>query len=429
MSAHDSREQYFLELVNRARMNPLAEAQRFGINLNDGLASGTISSAPKQVLAGNSLLNNAATGHSLHMLDVDRFEHSGIGDGTLGSRIADAGYVYNFAGENIAWNGSTGGFDPDKAIGAHHEMLFKSAGHRTNILSSNFDEIGIGAAAGVFRNDGTNFNGLMSTQNFGQPASGAFVTGVAYQDLTGDKFYSIGEGLGSIDVKLTKSGSQLVSTSTASAGGYAAKTTTTGSMELVFSDASLPVDVGARFTLSSTNVKIDLVGDYAIELNASATLIEGTRNAKLLGIESKSLYGNAYANKLEGNAGTNTLNGSAGNDMLIGRKGADKLTGGSGADKFHFSGVTEAGDSVTDFANGDHFCFSASGFGGLAKGDLSASAFRLGSKALDSNDRFVFNSANDTLYFDSNGSGSGGVITIAKLTNGFTLDHGDILIV
>ena len=30
-----------LELINRARMNPVAEAARFGISLNSGLAAGT----------------------------------------------------------------------------------------------------------------------------------------------------------------------------------------------------------------------------------------------------------------------------------------------------------------------------------------------------------------------------------------------------
>ena len=36
-------EQYFLELVNRARANPGGEAARLGIDLNQGLAAGTIS--------------------------------------------------------------------------------------------------------------------------------------------------------------------------------------------------------------------------------------------------------------------------------------------------------------------------------------------------------------------------------------------------
>ena len=40
-------EQYMLELMNRARANPSAEAARYGIDLNEGLPAGTISAAPK----------------------------------------------------------------------------------------------------------------------------------------------------------------------------------------------------------------------------------------------------------------------------------------------------------------------------------------------------------------------------------------------
>lgn len=50
-------EQYAIELVNRARLNPVAEAKRFGIGLNDGIADGTISNAAKQVLAPHQALD------------------------------------------------------------------------------------------------------------------------------------------------------------------------------------------------------------------------------------------------------------------------------------------------------------------------------------------------------------------------------------
>ena len=40
-------EQYMLELINRARANPAAEAATYGIDLNEGLSAGTISSAAK----------------------------------------------------------------------------------------------------------------------------------------------------------------------------------------------------------------------------------------------------------------------------------------------------------------------------------------------------------------------------------------------
>lgn len=53
--------QLTLELVNRARANPPAEAARHGIGLNDGLASADfISPPPKQPLAPDNSLMTAA---------------------------------------------------------------------------------------------------------------------------------------------------------------------------------------------------------------------------------------------------------------------------------------------------------------------------------------------------------------------------------
>src|SRR4051812_41214133 len=62
-------EQYVIELINRARANPAAEAKRLGIDLNEGLASGTISSAPRQPVAVNPYLTDAARDHSQWMID------------------------------------------------------------------------------------------------------------------------------------------------------------------------------------------------------------------------------------------------------------------------------------------------------------------------------------------------------------------------
>ena len=57
-------EQLSLELVNRARANPQAEATRFGIGLNDGLASpNLITASPKQPLTPESRLALSARRH------------------------------------------------------------------------------------------------------------------------------------------------------------------------------------------------------------------------------------------------------------------------------------------------------------------------------------------------------------------------------
>ena len=86
-------EQYLVELINRARANPAAEAARFGIDLNEGLPAGTISTAPKPPLAVNPFLTDAARGHSQWMLDHDVFSHTGAGGSTPTQRMQAAGYV------------------------------------------------------------------------------------------------------------------------------------------------------------------------------------------------------------------------------------------------------------------------------------------------------------------------------------------------
>ena len=60
MAEFSAQEQLMLELVNRARLDPNAEASRLGITLNQGIAAGSITAAAKQPLAGNALINDAA---------------------------------------------------------------------------------------------------------------------------------------------------------------------------------------------------------------------------------------------------------------------------------------------------------------------------------------------------------------------------------
>jgi serralysin len=98
-------EQYFLELVNRARANPGAEAARLGIDLNQGLGNGTIANTAKQPLAMNDLLNTSAQAHSDWMLATDTFSHTGANGSSPGDRMKAAGYGFTGSwawGENIS---------------------------------------------------------------------------------------------------------------------------------------------------------------------------------------------------------------------------------------------------------------------------------------------------------------------------------------
>src|SRR4051812_26073316 len=103
-------DQYLIELINRARMNPTAEAKRLGIDLNEGLTPGQISTAAKQPLAFDPDLTESARGHAKWMLDTDTFSHTGEGGSSPGVRMATAGYEFtgNWRwGENISWRGTT----------------------------------------------------------------------------------------------------------------------------------------------------------------------------------------------------------------------------------------------------------------------------------------------------------------------------------
>ena len=69
-------EQYALELLNRVRLDPVAEARRFGIGLNNGVdADDRITAAPMQVLAYSAMAERAALMHANWMIANDVFSH------------------------------------------------------------------------------------------------------------------------------------------------------------------------------------------------------------------------------------------------------------------------------------------------------------------------------------------------------------------
>ncbi len=444
-----AREQYMLELINRARMNPAGEAARYGISLNKDLAPGTLNGAPKQVLAGNLYLSTSADNHSGFMLSHDQFAHQAIGDGDPGTRMASAGYSFTGSytwGENIAWSGTSGNgstaFYDDQLL-AEHGNLFKSSGHRENILNGDFKEIGVGAQVGNFTSGGSTYGALMTTQNFARSGDGSFVTGVAYADsVKHDHFYSIGEGKAGLAVKLYDGAASLLMTkATASAGGYGLKTVQAGALEIVFSGAALTGDIGAKFSLGSTNVKVDVVDGHDIASNVSVTLSHDARGLQLLGIQGVNGTGNAFNNVMHGNSGANILRGASGadslygeggNDVLVGGAGADKLAGGAGADHFRFMSFADSGDTINGFTSADVIEMDGSGFGGLAAGSVMPSLFANRTAdhvAQDANDRFVYQADTHTLWFDSDGDGAAAAVAIVKLSNAYALSATDLLII
>ncbi len=259
-------EQLMLELINRARANPGAEASRLGINLNAGLPTGTISNTPKPPLAFEEALIAAARAHTQWMLDTDTFSHTGTNGSNSSQRLTAAGYPLTGSwgtGENIAWRGTTGTVNIETFTRGLHDDLFKSSDHRVNIMDARFDQVGLGVAQGLFLDKGTNWKALMGTQNYafsaGSPTpEGPFVLGVAYKDDNGNNFYDPGEGLGGVTVNLLPGDT---TTTTSTSGGYAIPLgTTSGALVLTFSGGGVPQATQVTgLAVPGINVKVDLV--------------------------------------------------------------------------------------------------------------------------------------------------------------------------
>ena len=341
-------EQYLVELINRARLDPAAEAKRYGVSLNQGLSNGSIDTSAKQVLAPNVKLENAATNHSKWMLNKDVFSHTGAGGSSAGDRMEDAGYRFSGSWswrENLAWTGSTGSVSMARAIREHHEGLYRSAGHRENTFAKGITEIGIGQVAGKFMYQGVNFNASMLTEKFAKSGSASFVTGVAYRDGDKNKFYSIGEG--QKDFWFRGGGDKDL---TAGSGGYAIKVGDRNAVDVTIGRGTKTLAV-VEVDTSDGNVKLDLVtarnGNKELYLSGSADLAKGIPDARLLGVANLDLIGSGRDNDLYGNKGNNDLAGKNGNDRLFGMDGRDNLLGGTGRD------VLNGGNGADTLQGGD----------------------------------------------------------------------------
>ncbi len=256
-------EQYLLELINRARANPLGEVERNAevSALNEGLAPGTVDATAKQPLAFNLDLIEASRDHSQWMLDTDTFSHTGAGSSSAGDRMVAAGYDFTGAytwGENLAWQGTTGSLNLEETVAAQHDGLFDSPGHRTNLMNENFKEVGLGVLTGDFRG----YNAAMVTQNFAKSGTDTFLTGVVYTDaVLDDDFYTIGEGLGGISVQAVRqSDGATAVTDTFGSGGYTLSLDP-GTYDVTFSGGGLNGPINQTVTVGNTNVKLDLATD------------------------------------------------------------------------------------------------------------------------------------------------------------------------
>jgi VCBS repeat-containing protein len=192
-------------------------------------------------------------------------------------------------------------------------------------------------------------------------------------------------------------------------------------------------------------------GNDAIEGgNGDDSVSGGDGNDQLFGQAGNDvLFGEDGDDQLSGGDGLDNLNGEAGNDviaggsdddflsggegddLLSGGSGSDVLTGGVGADIFDFQFASDGPDEITDLVSGtDKIQVSASGFGGgLVAGGAVSLVSGTDPTASNSTGQFLFDTDDGRLLWDADGTGSGGAVLVATLSNIPSLQASDFAVI
>lgn len=298
-------EQYYLELINRARATPQAEGVRlatttdqnvlgaynsFGVNLVLMQAQFAVI-LPAPPLSMNATLMTAARAHSQNMLQNNYQGHNGP-DGSLTTRLQayTSGANGWSIGENVyaysksVWYGHAG-FEVDWGGSAATGGMQSPPGHRVNIHSTQFREVGIGVVLGS--NGGSGGVGpQLVTQDFGSVGGLLpFVTGVVYRDLNANGFYDPGEGVGGVTVNVSDANYYAI---TAGSGGYSVPVPGSGSYTVTFSGGTVATAQRTVTVSAAQNAKADYIAaesgpQPATLANISTRALVGTGENVMIG--------------------------------------------------------------------------------------------------------------------------------------------------
>jgi hypothetical protein len=194
------------------------------------------------------------------MFNNARQEHNQTGGQTFSQRLSAVGYsgttgeniftyaedvVYGHAGFEIDWA------DPDDPTATYGMQTPR--GHRDNIHSGTFREIGIGVINGTNTVSNRTVGPQIVTQDFGTRATAPYYgTGVAYYDLDGDNNYDVGEGIPGLTVTMSGASHYCI---TADGGGWT---------------IPLPSGAAGNRTVTFTSVGIDHTVTLNVPANSNA---------------------------------------------------------------------------------------------------------------------------------------------------------------
>ena len=303
-----------LQKINRARANGTTEMVLLGNtgkDVNEG--SPVVGPDPWVIqninppLAWSTALSTAAQGHANNLQTVDWFFNGSTyggsphnpnssfpgGASTSSSRITAAGYSNTYSGcrtstpnhylpgpENISMgvaSPSNGWTNAEKlvAFNTSHEGLFEdftisSRGHRSTMLYECYKEIGLGSSTGtdVRTSDSTTWDAYYIVQNFGNSSTSSqgFFTGLAYNDIVVDSFYTpnSGESIAGLTVQALQSGVVIGSTAAFDTGGYSLRMAA-GTYELRFVKSDGSYHSAGNYVIGSSNVEVNVKNPVFIQ--------------------------------------------------------------------------------------------------------------------------------------------------------------------
>jgi serralysin len=345
----------------------------------------------------NEELTVTAEFHSIDMAKQDYMEHVGLNGSLPWDRAKLVGFDSRYMAENIA-----GGQDTPEAV---VQAWIDSPGHRANLLSANYTEMGLGYYQ--LNPDWGNYNyehywtqlfaskDLLAATYLTSPFTAAPAPvpapapAPAPSDPTPPPVVTVDQSLPKLVIDSSEP----------------------SPLTLVSSEKVL----NPLKTDRSLDSTIDLDDDSNLSNDRSdeADILMGTRgNDKLMGNDGDNiLMGLGGRDRLLGDAGEDELIGGGGRDRLVGGTGDDLLIGGGGRDLFVFESsrvfnTNDFGiDQITDFKKRDKIVLDRTSFGEITvqeitfvKDDLSAET---------SAGKIAYSQETGNLFFNANGSQAG----------------------
>ncbi len=257
-------EQYLIELVNRARADPAAEAARLGIDLNEGLPAGTIAPGARIPLGTPAAAQQAA---ALFAADIllnpagygSHVDSQGRG---LNDRMEDAGIAdYSQGRESNASMTATA--QNATAIRTLYEWLFRSQTvssrtHRVDMLRDTVYVTAAGCVFGKYNGKSTSL-AVVDYLEYLSAYVPVYLLGVVYADqISDDDFFTPGEGLAGVSVQAVRVSDALTVNATTSEGGGYSVLIPDGTWNITVSGGLLPGPLTANgVVVAGSSVKRD----------------------------------------------------------------------------------------------------------------------------------------------------------------------------